>query len=190
MTTKDSVSLDEQIDAVSSRGSVLSATECEYILASLRRLKEIDNAELPEPVAYSVGYELRWCSGREVTNVYLYGPEVADRLAAAEEALARCKRNSAVTMDELGEMRDARDLAEARLKALTEVLWNSVKNKLPDDDMTVLIVMEDGEVWTGYMDGDSWRYVSGDTMQAAVTHWMHMPEPPAAALKQCPPSLP
>ena len=57
--------------------------------------------------------------------------------------------------------------------------WIDVTQELPDDDTTVLITLDDGEVWTGYMDGDSgWTYVSGDPLQSRVTHWMHLPEPP------------
>ena len=58
--------------------------------------------------------------------------------------------------------------------------WISVNDNLPDDDVCVLIAMDDGEVWTGYMDGDEWRYVSGDSMESKVTHWMHVPKHPTA----------
>ena len=56
--------------------------------------------------------------------------------------------------------------------------WVPVATKLPDDDQCVLIALDDGEVWTGFMDGDGWRYVTGDPMAAKVTHWMDLPEPP------------
>jgi len=56
--------------------------------------------------------------------------------------------------------------------------WVPVDAKLPDDDQTVLIAMDDGEVWTGYMDAGQWLYVSGDPMAARVTHWMNLPEAP------------
>jgi len=103
-----------------------------YFAENFEPAQAIDNAELPEPVAF-VNRE-RWDSGDHwpddcFSDVKtgdieqpLYGPEVAERLAAAEEALTRCKRNSGVTMDELGEMRDERDIAESRLKAITEAL--------------------------------------------------------------------
>ena len=45
-----------------------------------------------------------------------------------------------------------------------------------------LIVMDDGEVWTGWHDGDhGWLYVSGNPVNCAVTHWMDFPAPPEAA---------
>lgn len=57
--------------------------------------------------------------------------------------------------------------------------WIPCSQELPDDDQTVLIVMDDGEVWTGFHDGDDgWRYVSADPIGAPVTHWMAFPEPP------------
>lgn len=56
--------------------------------------------------------------------------------------------------------------------------WIPVAAKLPDDDQCVLIALDDGEVWTGFMEGDDWRYVTGDPMEAKVTHWMEFPEPP------------
>lgn len=58
--------------------------------------------------------------------------------------------------------------------------WIPVSKSLPDDDQTVLLAMDDGEVWTGYHDADRWFYVSGDPIsgRAPVTHWMEFPEPP------------
>ena len=56
--------------------------------------------------------------------------------------------------------------------------WISAAEELPDDDTTVLIALDDGEVWTGYHDAGEWLYVSGDQMEATVTHWQHLPEPP------------
>ena len=59
--------------------------------------------------------------------------------------------------------------------------WISTTDRLPDDDSTVLIAMDDGEVWTGYIEASQWRYVSGEPITAArITHWMEFPEPPNA----------
>lgn len=49
---------------------------------------------------------------------------------------------------------------------------------LPDDDQTVLLHLEDGEIWTGFRDSGQWRYVSGDRIEAEVLHWAAFPEPP------------
>lgn len=57
--------------------------------------------------------------------------------------------------------------------------WTAADERLPDDDATVLIAMDDGEVWTAYLDAGQWRYVSGEPITAArITHWMDFPEPP------------
>ena len=50
---------------------------------------------------------------------------------------------------------------------------------LPDDDITVLADI-DGEVWQAYRDGDTWRDMSGQPIDAArVTYWAHMPAAPS-----------
>ncbi len=56
--------------------------------------------------------------------------------------------------------------------------WTPTTERLPDDEQTVLIVTDDGEVWTGYHEADAWFYVSGDQVGLTVTHWMDFPEPP------------
>jgi len=40
-----------------------------------------------------------------------------------------------------------------------------------------------GEVWTGFIDGDVWRNVSGDRIheEEPVLHWMPLPLPPEDA---------
>jgi len=61
---------------------------------------------------------------------------------------------------------------------LIPMSWVSVSDSLPDDDQAVLIALEDGEVWTGFLDGEDWLYVSSDPVEVPVTHWMHFPSPP------------
>jgi hypothetical protein len=57
--------------------------------------------------------------------------------------------------------------------------WIPVTERLPDDETLVLVALTYQEVWTGYRDGDVWRYVSADIIaEELVTHWMPMPEPP------------
>jgi hypothetical protein len=57
------------------------------------------------------------------------------------------------------------------------IFWRRATNP-PDEDRTVLVHMEDGEVWTGFLDEGVWRFVSGDRIEAEVLHWAHFPEPP------------
>jgi len=58
------------------------------------------------------------------------------------------------------------------------VTWRRVDRSLPDDELTVLLALADGEVWTGFRDAGQWRYVSADPIDAAVTHWAEFPLPP------------
>lgn len=53
----------------------------------------------------------------------------------------------------------------------------------PDAEQTVLVHLADGEVWTGYLDGDTWRYVSADRIEAEVLHWADFPNPPTTKTK-------
>ena len=73
-----------------------------------------------------------------------------------------------------------RAMAFIELDDLSETMWFDAANP-PDDEVTVLIALDDGEVWTGYHEGEGWLYVSGDPMASKVTHWKHLPEPPGAA---------
>lgn len=58
--------------------------------------------------------------------------------------------------------------------------WIPVYERLPDDEITVLIALQDSEepVWIGYHDGDGWHYASGEPAGDNVTHWQHMIEGP------------
>jgi hypothetical protein len=58
--------------------------------------------------------------------------------------------------------------------------WVAIADRLPDADLSVMLALDDGEVWPGYLDGDTWRYVTSDPIGARVMYWMDFPEPPAA----------
>ena len=51
-------------------------------------------------------------------------------------------------------------------------------DELPDDEETVLLHLEGGEVWTGFLDGRVWRFVSADKIEEEVLHWAPFPHPP------------
>jgi hypothetical protein len=59
--------------------------------------------------------------------------------------------------------------------------WIPVADRLPDDELTVLIALKDSDepVWLGYHDADGW--FSADAMPQIVTHWQPIPEPPHGA---------
>jgi len=58
--------------------------------------------------------------------------------------------------------------------------WLDADKQKPDDGETVIIHMQGGEVWTGFLDGDVWRNVSGARVheEEPVLHWMPLPNPP------------
>jgi|GEM_PF-5300936 len=62
------------------------------------------------------------------------------------------------------------------------VSWINATTDLPDEEMTVLIALNDGEVWTGFREDGEWRYVSADPVEQGegtfVTHWADFPSPP------------
>lgn len=58
--------------------------------------------------------------------------------------------------------------------------WTAVKDKLPDDEMTVLLALADGEVWPGFHEGTQWFYLSADPVGVEVLHWAEFPAPPGA----------
>src|SRR5688572_23936764 len=64
----------------------------------------------------------------------------------------------------------------------SEVVWINADVELPDDEMTVLMALSDGEVWTGFRDAGEWRYVSADPVDQGngtkVLFWAAFPEPP------------
>lgn len=56
--------------------------------------------------------------------------------------------------------------------------WFPVGLTLPDDDITVLVADEKGEVWTAYLSAGQWFYVCGERLGSFLTHWMHLPDAP------------
>ena len=58
--------------------------------------------------------------------------------------------------------------------------WIPVTDHLPDADTLVLLALNDDDVWPGFRDGDTWRYVDAmPIVVERVTHWMHLPPAPA-----------
>jgi len=58
------------------------------------------------------------------------------------------------------------------------VNWRSSDEDLPDDDATVLIHLQCGEVCTGFLDAGQWRDVGADAIYEPVLHWAPFPKPP------------
>ncbi|MBP9032542.1 MAG: DUF551 domain-containing protein [Pseudomonadales bacterium] len=65
---------------------------------------------------------------------------------------------------------------------MSAITWTKCSDGLPDGEIAVLLAFDDREVWTGFRDGDDWRYVSTDLIEAVgVTHWAHLPAHPEDA---------
>lgn len=64
-------------------------------------------------------------------------------------------------------------------KEVRVVEWIPVGFRLPDVELTVMIHEDDGEVSTGFLDNEVWRYVSADRVNANVIHWAEMPAGPS-----------
>jgi hypothetical protein len=69
---------------------------------------------------------------------------------------------------------------------VVDCVWHDVRLAMPDDELTVLVALEDGEVWTGYMDAGQWRYVSAEAIEPKVLHWAHFPAPPVPSKSEVP----
>jgi len=64
---------------------------------------------------------------------------------------------------------------------MSALAWTDAAAALPDDDTLVLLALNDDDVWPGYRDGETWRYVDAMPITGErVTHWMHMPAGPGA----------
>lgn len=64
---------------------------------------------------------------------------------------------------------------------MSALAWIDAAAALPDDDTLVLLALSDGDVWPGYRDGDTWRYVDAmPIIGERVTHWVHLPAAPGA----------
>jgi hypothetical protein len=59
--------------------------------------------------------------------------------------------------------------------------WIDTENELPDDGEAVIVAMTDGDVWLGFLDGTTWRDVSGARTAARVSHWQSLPAHPEDA---------
>lgn len=64
------------------------------------------------------------------------------------------------------------------MQITTEIKWVPVGEKLPDDELNVLVAQEDGAVDCGYIENGQWFFVNGMTNKEKVTHWAELPPHP------------
>lgn len=63
--------------------------------------------------------------------------------------------------------------------------WIPIKQRLPDDDVSVLIATADGDVTSGYMDCGTWvDHERRRQIWKTVTHWQDYPAPPAKSIDE------
>ena len=61
------------------------------------------------------------------------------------------------------------------------ITWTKCSDGLPDDDESVLLACDDGEVQVGFLDAGTWRYQDAMPLEIhgiGVTHWAHLPTHP------------
>jgi hypothetical protein len=59
--------------------------------------------------------------------------------------------------------------------------WRDARHELPEEGKNVLMALLCGEEWTGFLaDDGSWKFISGDSVNEPVTHWMDYPAAPPA----------
>lgn len=62
--------------------------------------------------------------------------------------------------------------------------WISVDDKLPLAHRPVLVIMTDGKVWQGVLNGDEWYVYGWSKNPFVVTHWQPLPELPQKKVKR------
>lgn len=68
--------------------------------------------------------------------------------------------------------------------------WHPVAGGFPDDDTTVLVALDDKEVYTAYRDAGNWRAIDSSPIpDECVAHWAHMPAPPGHECQAAPVEL-
>lgn len=64
--------------------------------------------------------------------------------------------------------------------SVEKVHWYECKNRLPDDETSVLIFGAGCETCEGFHEADKWFLVSGIEVVGEITHWAPMPMGPFA----------
>lgn len=114
---------------------------------------------------------LRWTN--DCANGALDALAAEPRRMIAQQMLAAALRVAA------GQQDGARlDLGRMTVSTAPTVCWTDALAELPDDETTVLLALEDGEVCLGYHLGEGWCYETSETVGRPVTHWAEVPAAP------------
>jgi hypothetical protein len=68
---------------------------------------------------------------------------------------------------------------------MTTITWHKCSDQMPDDDESVLLATDDGEVVVGYHGDDEWWEYGLDTTIHCVTHWADLPAHPDDQRPDC-----
>lgn len=60
----------------------------------------------------------------------------------------------------------------------TTITWLDARHELPDDEESVLVATEEGEVIPGFHEAGQWRHMTADLIPSPVSHWSYFPDPP------------
>ena len=72
----------------------------------------------------------------------------------------------------------AADLARIAKGIPGLMVWHDARQELPDDELTVMVALANGEVWLGFHTEEDWRQVSAETFDQRVTYWADLPTAP------------
>jgi len=108
---------------------------------------ECDEEDAAWKSAYKEGYEAGGLHFCDLSMKHLRRAEAAEAALSAAEQRAtdaeaerdRVKRNSAVTMNELGEMRDRAEIAEQRAEAMRKDFERQLSVRMPDPRSSDLV---------------------------------------------------
>lgn len=71
---------------------------------------------------------------------------------------------------------------------MTTITWHKCSDQMPDDDESVLLACDDGEVQVGFLDAGTWRYQDAMPLElhgVSVTHWADLPAHPDDQRPDC-----
>lgn len=65
-----------------------------------------------------------------------------------------------------------------------QIQWKPCDRELPDDDLTVLMALDSGEVLPGFRDAGAWRHIDAELCHDLVLWWAEYPTHPGELLNQ------
>lgn len=95
----------------------------------------------------------------------------------AERPISLSTGRATAWLDEAEAINTATALLGAAQAPISVLRWHA--GTLPEDETTVLIADEDGEVWLGYHTDGQWHGIDAMPLNWTPTEWAHPPQRPA-----------